>query len=214
MKRLVWLALALCLLLTACGKAQNAPPETPEAPEPDDGQVQRAPPLRLGTLNVEFVVDGRDPDRLLALRSDFPWALQDALEQQSVTVEKINVTFGTSGEASEKALENGSVQVVFLSAEDYYPYRSGQIVAVEKAAEPNLTLGLIVSAVSDDPEADDRFAESLRLALDGLTTALAPYTSEEAQGVYVYDTAFLEQLASLYEREAASYIHSYDLDKK
>jgi len=201
MKRwLLPLALAACLILTACQKpAEPAPTPVEDDPPP----VEEAQPLVLEHLNVEFVVDGRDPDALMALRADFPEALRAALEQQSVTVDEIAVTFGTSGEATEAALQSGEVQLAFLSAADYYPYRSGQIVAAEQGSEPALTLGLIVSAVSDDAEADDRFADSLRDALPALTDVLASY----AAGPYGYEIAQLEQLAALYEQEAAEHEH-------
>jgi len=203
MKRwLLPLALAACLMLTACQKAADPAPQ-PAEDEPATPSVEEAQPLALERLNVEFVVDGRDPDALLSLRTDFPDALRAALERRNVTVDEIAVTFGTSGEATEAALQSGEVQLAFLSAEDYYPYRSGQIVAVEQGSEPALTLGLIVSAVSDDAEADDRFADSLRDALPELTDALAPYANEP----YGYDPAQLEQLASLYEMESAGQEH-------
>ena len=203
MKRwLLPLALAACLMLTACQKAADPAPQ-PAEDEPATPSVEESQPLALERLNVEFVVDGRDPDELMALRADFPEALRAALEKRNVTVGEIAVTFGTSGEATEAALQNGEVQLAFLSAEDYYPYRSGQIVAVEQGSEPALTLGLIVSAVSDDAEADDRFADSLRDALPELTDALAPY----AAAPYGYDSAQLEQLASLYELESAGHEH-------
>ena len=203
MKRwLLPLALAACLMLTACQKAADPAPQ-PAEDEPATPSVEESQPLALERLNVEFVVDGRDPDELMALRADFPEALRAALEKRNVTVGEIAVTFGTSGEATEAALQNGEVQLAFLSAEDYYPYRSGQIVAVEQGSEPALTLGLIVSAVSDDAEADDRFADSLRDALPELTDALAPYANEP----YGYDPAQLEQLAALYEQESAGHEH-------
>ena len=196
------IALSACLVLTACHKSVEPAP-TPAETEPPAPPVEEAQPLVLDSLNVEFVVDGRDPDALLTLRTDFPEALRAALERRNVSVGEIAVTFGASGEATEAALQSGEVQLAFLSAEDYYPYRSGQIVAAEQGDEPALTLGLIVAAVSDDAEADDRFADSMRDALPELTDALAPY----AAAPYGYDSAQLEQLASLYEQEAAGQVH-------
>lgn len=202
MKRwLLPLALAACLVLTACQKGAEPAP-APADDEPTTPPVEEARPLVLDSLNVEFVVDGRDPDALLSLRTDFPDALRAALERRNVTVDEIAVTFGTSGEATEAALQSGEVQLAFLSAADYYPYRSGQIVAAEQGDEPDLALGLVVSAVSDDAEADDRFADSLRDALPTLTDALASYANEP----YGYDPAQLEQLAALYEQEAAGQV--------
>ncbi len=206
MKRwLLPLALAACLALTACHKMVDPAP-MPTENEPPAPPVEQAQPLVLDRLNVEFVVDSRDPDALMALRTDFPAALRDALAEQNVTVRDVTVTFGTSGEATEAALQNGEVQLAFLSAADFYPYRSGQIVAAEQGSEPDLALGLIVSAVSDDAEADDRFAASLRDALPALASVLAPYTGDSA-GQYRYDPALLEQLAELYEAENAEHEH-------
>lgn len=201
MKRVLALLLsaALCLGLAACRRqSPDAPSDTPDDPIVDPG-VPADEPLRLDALNVEFAVGDRDPDMLLALQREFPQALRDALARQLVEVDSVTVTFGPSGEATESALQNGAVQLAFLSAEDYFPYRSGMVVAVEQGEGPDLTLGLVVSAVSDDDAADERLAEALRAALPDLAELLEPYTSEYAAGCYTYDAELLEQLSRLYD---------------
>lgn len=185
----------LCLALCACaGMAPSAQPA-----EPDKPAARPAEPLVFDTLGVEFSVDGRDVDMLLALQAEFPQALIDALHAQSVEVGGVSVTFGTSGEATESALQSGAIQIAFLSAEDYFAFHSGMVVATEARETPELSQGLIVCAVSSDASADERFAEALRAALPDLTEVLAPYTAESAAGVYRYDTSELETLGREYD---------------
>lgn len=198
MKRFLTLlaAFCLCLPLAACHRylpENNGEPK----PEPDpvvDPGVPADEPMHIDALNVEFAVGGRDVSGLLALQQAFPDELRDALGRQLVEVDEVNVTFGTSGEATLTAMQNGAVQLAFLPAEDYYPYGGGTIVAAELALVPDLALGLLVSDGKDG-----FFDNALRDALSNLEAVLAPYTGPEAGGVYVYDTALLEQMQRLYE---------------
>lgn len=198
MKRIWTIFPALCLCLGLVGCHSYLPESSGEPkPEPDpivDPGVPADEPMHIGALNVEFAVDGRDVNDLLALQQAFPDALRDSLSRQLVEVDEVNVTFGTSGEATLTAMQNGAVQLAFLPAEDYYPYGGGTVIAAENASVPDLALGLIVSAGTDE-----LFDNALRDALSRLESVLAPYTAEEAEGVYVYDTALLEQLERLYE---------------
>ena len=204
MKRfLLLLSVLLCLSLAACAKDGPAQPDAPDAPPPavDPAQEPAAPaePIRRDELDVEFAVGDRDTDALLALQQAFPQAFIDALAAQDAEIGAVNVTFSTSGEATMAALGSGAVQLAFLPAEDFYPYRSGLIVAAEQSGEPALTQGLILSAVTDDAAADDRLAEAIRAALPDLADVLAPYTDEAAAGVYAWDESQLTALSALYE---------------
>lgn len=207
MRRLfVSLTALLCLALPACAEqTEHTRPEAPAEPATDAPRPaeQPAEPLKLGALNVEFVAEGRDADGLLKLQADFPWALSDALEKQNVEIGSVVVTFGTSGEATQTAMRGGDVQLAFLSAEGYFPHRVGMVIAVERAEEPDLSLGLIVAAASDDADADERFAAALRAALPDLAPTLASYAGEAANGVYTFDAKLLERLNRLYEDSAA-----------
>ena len=200
MKRVLTLLLAaaLCLACAACRRAgADTPPAAPAAP------VEPAPaePLRLAALNVELAVDGRDASVMLKLRDELPQALTDALAAQGVETGSVAVTFGTSGAATQTALQSGAVQLAFLRAEDYYPYRGGLLVAAEAGGEPALSQSVVVSAVTNDAAADDRLADALRAALPDLTGLLAPYTGAPANGAYVSDVQRFEQLSALYEAE-------------
>ena len=202
MKR--WFALlltaALCLSLFACAKPKA--PDAPPAPPPAEDPSAPAEPLRLDALDVEFAVGARDADALLALQKAFPQAFIDALAKQDAEIGAVTVTFSPSGEATAAALGSGAVQLAFLPAEDYFPYRSGLIVAAEQGGGPELSQGLILSAVTDDAAADDRLAEAIRAALPDLVAVLAPYTGAPADGAYAFDEAQLAALSALYEESA------------
>lgn len=202
MKRLfaAALTLALCLVLTACAK--GATPSDSDIPNtPDASGVVTQEPLTLDALNVEFAVGGRDPDALLALRAAFSQALIDALAAQNIDVGGVNVTFGASDEATAEAVRSGAVDIGFLAAEAYFAYAPEQAVLAIEQGEPDLSLGLIVTA------ADARFADGLRLALPDLAETLTAYTGEAAGGAYTYDENLLAQLLALYEAEAEETTH-------
>lgn len=205
MKRLggFLLTVMLCLSLFGCAGAAKPddPTITPPVPETAETAEESAEPMTLDALNVEFAVGDRDAAPLLEMQKSFPAVFMTALDGQNVIVKRIDVTFGTSGEATETALRSGAVQLAFLTAEDYFPYRSGLIVAAERSDAPDLAQGLIVLATSDDAAADERLAGALREALPELADVLASYTEPTAGGVYEYDAARIEALSALYEKE-------------
>lgn len=203
---------ALCLTLAACGRAE-APGGTENAEAPAAGgstedSTAADDPVKLAALNVEFSAAGHDEDALLALQRDFPAALIEALDAQGVEVGSVSVTFGTSGEATQTAMRSGAVQLAFLPAEDFFPYRGGMIVAHEDLPDEELSAsaGLVAAAVSDDAHADERLAGALRAALGDLAPALASYTAAGAAGRYVFDAERLEAIGRLYE-ESESALH-------
>ena len=200
---------ALCLTLAACAAragtpigAENDKPPAPDGPaeEPDAADE----PMKIDALNVEFAAAGHDEDTLLALQGDFPAALSEALDAQAVEVGSVSVTFGTSGEATQSAMRSGAVQLAFLPAEDYFPYRGGMIVAHEDLPEEELSAsaGLVVAAASDDAHEDERLTGALRAALPELAPVLAPYTGDGAAGRYAFDAARLEAIRRLCEEGA------------
>lgn len=200
---------ALCLALAACagrqGGPENAGPPAADNPVADlDGAADEA--VKIDVLNVEFAAAGHDEDTLLALQGDFPAALTRALDAQAVEVGSVRVTFGTSGEATQTAMRDRAVQLAFLPAEDYFPYRGGMIVAHEDLPEeaPSVSTGLIVAAASDDACADERFTEALRAALGDLSPVLASYTTAGAAGQYVFDPERLEAIRRLCEESESA----------
>ena len=116
MKRLfsLLLALSLALSLAACGEKTAAPSPAPEEPAVDEPAA-----LELDELNIEFVVGERKASELMALQKELPPLLIAALAQQGCTVEKINITFGASADATARSLQSGSIDVAFLPSEVY-----------------------------------------------------------------------------------------------
>jgi len=118
MKRMLALTLALAMVLSlaACGKKEEtpapAPQPAPSAPVEED--------ISLAELNVEFVAGSRDTAQLMKLKGEFPDVFQKALAEFDVDVEKVNVTFGASADATAQALAAGAVQLAFLPARSYY----------------------------------------------------------------------------------------------
>ena len=138
---------------------------------------------------------------LLALRGAFPRALIDALSAQGIETGAVNVTFGASDEATAEAVRGGAVDIGFLAAEAYFAYAPERSAIAVEQGEPDLSLGLIVTA------ADAGFIDALRLALPDLAETLAAYTGEPAGGVYTYDEALFAQLQALYEAQAEEAPH-------
>ncbi len=90
MKRSFFLAaLAVCLALTACGRAKppapqpDVPPASAPADRPADGE-----PMSLGILTVELVVAWEDADRLLESLDQLSGLLSKALEEQGCAPEE------------------------------------------------------------------------------------------------------------------------------
>lgn len=122
------LALLLLLLLTlsfaGCGKQTPTleQPDGPDVPPVDEGIV-------LAELNVEFVAGERDADELMQLKRELPPLLIGALAEHDVRVEKVNVTFGASSEATAEALARGTVQVGFVPTEAYLAHKDALLAA-------------------------------------------------------------------------------------
>jgi len=169
--------LLLTLALSACGAVT---PPTDEPPVDEPPAVEEREPLRLDALNVELVAQERDTDALLALQKAFPAALQAALAAQDVTVDAVNVTFGTSGAATATALRDGAVELAFLPAESWTEAEQGVLVALERGNADDPARSVMVLA-ADEP----RLTDALRAALP----ALAPVLSDYADGGYVWDEA-------------------------
>ena len=184
------LTLALALTLAGCTKPAEPTP-SPEPPPVTDPPPAEPETLILDVLNVEFAVDGRDADALLVLQGAFGTALEEALSKQNVLAGVVNVTFGTSSEATMTTLRLGTVQLAFLSAEEGFAYRNGEVIALEQGEEGDLSRSMLVLAF-----AEPHFAEALRAALPELAPVLADYA-----GAYEVDDAAVEALRNLIENE-------------
>lgn len=202
------LAAAMCFALAACHKYL---PESKDDPAAPPGSVETADPagrgpLALDALNVEFVAGGRDADELLKLKSEFPRALTDALAKRDVAVGAVNVTFGTSDEATAEALQSGAVDLGFLPAEAVIGKGIG-IIAVERNEDPDLSMGVIAFNWSGWEERElanyigysGDLVDALFAALPDLAPVLTRYTGEERGGhYYICESDTWDELDRLY----------------
>lgn len=101
---------ALLTGLAGCGQ------EVTEPSVPDE-------PLALETLAVEISKNGLSTEQLLEDKRQLPNQLRDAFSQAGVEIGQVTVTIGSSPAATAQALEEGSVDLAFLPAEDFL--RSG-----------------------------------------------------------------------------------------
>ncbi len=174
-KYLLPLALALCLLLAACGnqdptdnggagndsQAGTNQPDQPAKPD-EPGLPEDPGPIGLGALTVEVVLDWDAADSLLSRLEDLSVLLDKALERGGYDAEAITVTVSTAGGTTADALAAGGVDVALLPAEDY--------VACEDSAAAILMTGeevpAAVAAVTEaKPELDEAFRAALAAAL-------------------------------------------------
>lgn len=112
MKKL-WVLLALCLLLTACGAA---PQPAAGAASSEEEAVET--PLVLEELRVEFLRSGTDKALLLRAVKELPGELKTALHEAGVTVDEVTVTMSGSSASTAQAAEEGGVDLAFLPVEE------------------------------------------------------------------------------------------------
>ena len=132
------LALSLALTLAACGSKTPTEPAAPDEPDTEEPVS-----LTFDELGVEFVVGDRAASELMALQKELPPLLIDALAQQGCTVEKINITFGASADATAQALRSGSIDVAFLPSEVYAACGNALRVACEQIPTPEMQVDTI-----------------------------------------------------------------------
>ncbi|MDD3346210.1 PhnD/SsuA/transferrin family substrate-binding protein [Oscillibacter sp.] len=99
---------ALALALSGCGG--KPAPETEPSPPPEA-------PLAWETLTVELSKEGQATQDLLSAVRELPAPLAAALANHGVTVERVEITVGSSHAATVQALEEGGVDLAFLPAE-------------------------------------------------------------------------------------------------
>ena len=150
MKRSFFLAaLAVCLALTACGRARppapqpDVPPASAPADRPADGE-----PMSLGILTVELVVAWEEADRLLESLDQLSGLLSKALEEQGCAPEEVRVTLSTAGGVTADALAEGGVDAAWLPAEDFASCGDRAIAALSQELDGSFR-ELLARAVLD-----------------------------------------------------------------
>ena len=172
------LALALCLLLAACGndhtEANNdnqdstandqteiSQPDNTAEPDGDEDPDQEGP-VALGTLTVEVVVDWDSADALLSRLEELSVLLDRELAECGYDAEAITVTVSTAGGTTADALAAGGVDVALLPAEDFAA-REDSAVGILMSDEE--VPAAVVAVTKAKPELDEAFQAALCRAL-------------------------------------------------
>lgn len=124
MKRIIPLLLALILLLSGCGRREEAPQEPAEEPPAADAPeavqaITAETPLRLESLRVEVSRGGLSSERLMEAARRLPGLLKEALEACHIYADTVQVTIGSSSAATVQALNGGAVDIAVLPAEGF-----------------------------------------------------------------------------------------------
>lgn len=125
MKKLFPLLLALALLLSACGRREETPPDPAQNPPAETEEPSGVPPiteehpLELDILRIEVCRSGLGSERLMEAAQALPELMRDALAVHNVLVDLVQVTIGSSPAATVQALEAGTVDIAILPAEGF-----------------------------------------------------------------------------------------------
>ncbi len=134
MKKLLPLILLLCLMLTACTRAEEKPDETPapveptvedpvDTKDPPDAQEEDDGPMLLDKLAVELVVDVSETESVMGSLRQFSADLTDALKEKNIDVETVSFTMSTAGGVTGDALSVGGIDMAFLPVMDFIARR-------------------------------------------------------------------------------------------
>lgn len=130
MKKIIALALALCLgLLAGCG-GNNAQPSSPApAPSQDAGQSAPAEPaapseVKLEKLKVYFV-PSREPSEIITATEPLKALLKDEMKKEGYDIGEVEISVGTTYEAVGEALSAGTADVGLIPGGTYVLYDDG-----------------------------------------------------------------------------------------
>ena len=135
------MTLATAFAFTACGNNganDTASTNDTQSTETTDGNTS------LDKLTVQFV-PSRDPDEIITVTEPLKGMLKDELANEGYDVENVDISVGTSYEATGEAMSAGTVDVGFIPGGTFVTYDDG--VDVILTATRN---GLSVE--SDDPK--------------------------------------------------------------
>ena len=127
MRRTLFAALALALLLTGCGsRGESGSASSQEAPEE---------PVVIGTLALELPAGG-DADAARAFADSLP----EAMAALGVEIGQVELSFSPSPAATAQALAEGGVDLAFLPAEDFLRAGGGLAILADGTPDTSGTL--------------------------------------------------------------------------
>ena len=109
------LALAMVFSLAACGPSNNESQDTSNK----EGEL-----TKVDEISVQFV-PSRDPEEIMSATKPLGDLLKKHLKDQGFEVEKIDISVGTTYEATGEALSSGTVDVGLIPGGTYVLYDDG-----------------------------------------------------------------------------------------
>ena len=116
MKKILALLLALVMVFALCACGKSAP--APAAPAAEDGEPARP---HFDKLTLEFV-PSKDADVIIAGTANLPELVQAEMAKLGYDIDEVDITVGTSYDATGEAMSAGSIDVGWLPAGTYLLY--------------------------------------------------------------------------------------------
>ena len=123
MKKTIALLLALVMVfaLCACGQTNAPAAEESKAPEADATEAPAAENQHFDKLTLEFV-PSKDADVIIAGTKNLPELVQAEMSKLGYDIDEVDITVGTSYDATGEAMSAGSIDLGWLPGGTYALY--------------------------------------------------------------------------------------------
>ena len=123
MKKTIALLLALVMVfaLCACGQTNAPAVEESKAPEADATETPAAENQHFDKLTLEFV-PSKDADVIIAGTKNLPELVQAEMSKLGYDIDEVDITVGTSYDATGEAMSAGSIDLGWLPGGTYALY--------------------------------------------------------------------------------------------
>ena len=178
MKKTIALLLALVMVfaLCACGQSSAPAPEESKAPEAEASEAPATENQHFDKLTLEFV-PSKDADVIIAGTKNLPELVQAEMSKLGYDIDEVDITVGTSYDATGEAMSAGSIDLGWLPGGTYALY-SDDVDVILTATRNGLS--------NDSTNPADWNGEARRTARRSPTTApsstqLLPSTARNLQ---------------------------------
>ena len=123
MKKTIALLLALVMVfaLCACGQTNAPAAEESKAPEADATEAPATENQHFDKLTLEFV-PSKDADVIIAGTKNLPELVQAEMSKLGYDIDEVDITVGTSYDATGEAMSEGSIDLGWLPGGTYALY--------------------------------------------------------------------------------------------
>ena len=123
MKKTIALLLALVMVfaLCACGQSSAPAPEESKAPEAEASEAPATENQHFDKLTLEFV-PSKDADVIIAGTKNLPELVQAEMSKLGYDIDEVDITVGTSYDATGEAMSAGSIDLGWLPGGTYALY--------------------------------------------------------------------------------------------